>query len=132
MLLGIVVEDDVSIQGFSRQFLKNDFIPLPWQSILDAMNDVSLEFMLHMVDICVSVNKRFRLFRIENGLVGCGPQNLECTDIIYLVRDVFCLLRLGELIPYELIGSCFILGLVGKEQDRTLRENTCWQEIKLY
>lgn len=128
--------DSASIAKFIHLCLGQDDSALcPWNTFGDALTyePYRNSVFRRMIGLWKSSVTRYSFFYTHNGFVGCGPQSIKNSDAIYLIKGcgIPVVLRKTDS-QYELLGTCFIPGLMDEDQDRFIGENTQWERIAIH
>jgi hypothetical protein len=131
--LGLTV-DDTFAASFSQQFLGKSSPLGPWNCASDVIAMCDEDAYFKIIDRRQMFLFSFRLFRTTNGLLGCGPCNMQNSDWLFVLKGCkfpVILRQIGSGSHYELVGTANIIGIMDGELFDELGKESAFYEIDI-
>jgi hypothetical protein len=131
--LGLLVGETFAA-SFSQQFLGESSPLGPWGCASDVIAMCDKDAYFKVIDRRQMFLYSFRLFRTTNGLLGCGPFNMQHSDWLFVLKGCkfpVILRQIGSGSHYELIGTANVIGIMDGELFGELRKESAFYEIDI-
>jgi hypothetical protein len=126
--------DETFAASFSQQFLGKSSPLGTWGCASDVIAMCDRDAYFKITDRRQMFLYSFRLFRTTNGLLGCGPCNMQHSDWLFVLKGCkfpVILRQIGSGSHYELVGTANVIGIMDGELFEELRKESEFYEIDI-